>query len=637
MKPTFSLTYGGVPFAELKYETAGNAVIFPDGLKIETETVEYPEFEAVYRVNRLTNTSESDSALITDLWDCDIEFAMEPEPSRAPGFNRPPEHAKVIRMRGCVPGGFYSSDDAISAEEFRTIEEFISKGQKKQYKNAGGRSSNELMPFFEYVRGDEGMVIAVGWTGNWRAEFTRSENFAGVRTGLQNASFMLHPGESVRTSSVLIMKYHKGSKAGCTRFRRLINEHFTNVGKGERPEYPQLAFETWGALSDAETIRRIDAFKKHGVGFEYHWIDAAWYGTSDVPNDGPYTGTWGSTTGDWRINKNWHPDGLQSVVEHERAAGMSMMLWIEPERVVRGTPTCAAHPEWFFDIGGGSLLINYGCEEALAATFEMISEKVETLGLGCYRQDFNTEPDVYWRHNEPENRVGINEIKHINGMYRLWDMLLEKHPRLLIDNCASGGRRIDIETLRRAVPFFRSDYQCVFNPNPEVTQAHNNLARYLPINGCTTKAKCDVYAARSTFSAAWGGAFWNTGFQTLDEGELDITAGIVAEYRSIRRYFTCDYYSLASDVFDPKSWCVWQYDNPEAGEGIILAFRRSGCVCPSITVCPEAMKEGAVYVLTDRDTGSVSEIAASELSEKGLALTLPSPRSSLLIEYKIRK
>ena len=88
------------------------------------------------------------------------------------------------------------------------------------------------------------------------------------------------------------------------------------------------------------------------------------------------------------------------------------------------------------------------------------------------------------------------------GLYKFWDMLLEKYPDLLIDNCASGGR-IDIETLKRAIPFFRSDYQCEFNPNPDVTQTHGtNISRYLPYTGCTSKVKNDTYAVRSTYSSS---------------------------------------------------------------------------------------------------------------------------------------
>jgi alpha-galactosidase len=49
-------------------------------------------------------------------------------------------------------------------------------------------------------------------------------------------------------------------------------------------------------------------------------------------------------------------------------------------------------------------------------------------------------------------------MKHIEGLYNFWDNLLARNPGPLIDNCASGGRRIDLETIGRSVPLWRTDY-----------------------------------------------------------------------------------------------------------------------------------------------------------------------------------
>ena len=46
----------------------------------------------------------------------------------------------------------------------------------------------------------------------------------------------------------------------------------------------------------------------------------------------------------------------------------------------------------------------------------------------------------------------------MEGYLAYWDELRRRHPDMLIDSCASGGRRNDLETMRRAVPLLRSDY-----------------------------------------------------------------------------------------------------------------------------------------------------------------------------------
>ena len=71
------------------------------------------------------------------------------------------------------------------------------------------------------------------------------------------------------------------------------------------------------------------------------------------------------------------------------------------------------------------------------------------------------DPEYYWQAIDAAaggSRNGMAEVLHISGMYTLWDTLRETFPSLLIDNCASGGRRIDVETIRRAVHLWRSDY-----------------------------------------------------------------------------------------------------------------------------------------------------------------------------------
>jgi alpha-galactosidase len=93
---------------------------------------------------------------------------------------------------------------------------------------------------------------------------------------------------------------------------------------------------------------------------------------------------------------------------------------------------------------------------------------VEKNGIDIYRQDFNMEPLPFWRESDEENRRGITEMKYIEGLYALWDSLIERFPKILIDNCSSGGRRIDFETCERAVPLWRSDTGCF----PESSEQH---------------------------------------------------------------------------------------------------------------------------------------------------------------------
>jgi len=256
---------------------------------------------------------------------------------------------------------------------------------------------------------------------------------------------------------------------------------------------------------------------------------------------------------------------------------------------------------------------------------------IDKLKLSCYRQDFNIKTTEYFKEADEENRRGITEIKHISGMYKVWDYLLERFPELIIDNCASGGKRIDIETLKRSIPFFRSDYQCNFNENPEVLQTHNsNIAQYLPFNGCTSKTKNDTYAIRSSYSSSWGGAFYNAIFQSMNEDDFKWAKKITDEYRSIRKYFSMDFYNHGSDVFDDTSWAIWQYHDADAESGIIMAFRRSNSPFDTVKIKLNGLSKGKNYIFTNPDDNTT--FIATDILE----ITLHDKRSSKIFEYRAK-
>ena len=97
-----------------------------------------------------------------------------------------------------------------------------------------------------------------------------------------------------------------------------------------------------------------------------------------------------------------------------------------------------------------------------------------------FRQDFNIDPLPYWNLGDSPGRSGISQIRYVTGYLSFLDELRRRHPAMLIDCCASGGRRLDLETLRRSVPLLRSDYQ--FEPTGQ--QCHTyGLSYWLPYYG----------------------------------------------------------------------------------------------------------------------------------------------------------
>jgi alpha-galactosidase len=222
------------------------------------------------------------------------------------------------------------------------------------------------------------------------------------------------------------------------------------------------------------------------------------------------------------------------------------------------------------------------------------------------------------------------------GMYHVWDTLLSKYPGLVIDNCASGGRRIDIETLSRSIPLNRSDTACWFNVNPNWEQSHNiGISRFVPYTGCGMgRYPDDKYRFRSAHSAGPWTDF--LGYDAYKDDIYDIPKlkKLIEEYKSVRDYYSLDFYPIFGYPIDDTTWAGWQFDRPEDHTGIIMAFRRDSCLSDRIRVFPGGLNPGSEYRLENADTGEVMTVSGKDLAEKGLEIHIPAKRDSRLIRYK---
>lgn len=621
----FSFEYGGKPSAELlpgwrhEIRAEGETWRSPDGFEVTMKRDDRPAFDAEEWTMSFANRGTADSAILTAVRDADLTVRLPPEPKKFPGDISVPGDRAVIVMQGCVPGETYSYDDKLAEGEFSFRPHYFRRGQLS-LANGSQRSSDVTMPFFDLTGMGEGVIAAIGWSGGWKADFSNEPGGIRLRTGLARARFRLHPGECVRTTSVLLMRYAKNEDKS-NKFRRLLRARYA---------CPQLvACELWGGLPSAEMCHRIERLDKEGIRFDQYWIDAGWYGRCRDCRDS-YTGDWFDHVGDWSVNPRVHPRGLVDVRDAAKAVGSKLLLWFEPERCAEASPVYRVDAPWVIHPSARRYAaIDFGQEGGWNYAWTAVTGLVERLDLGCYRQDFNVSLGA-WRSEDGPDREGLREIRHVTALYGFWDALHARYPRLLIDNCASGGRRIDVETLKRSIPFFRSDYQCGFNVSAEVLQAQNaNLSFYVPQNGCTTKAG-DLYTLRSSWSASWGASTWSTVFQEEDKVDFTTLRTALAQYRRVRDYLTADFYNHGSATADPSSWAIWQYHDPGKKAGCVIAFRRGGSPFDRVTVALKG-RLGTARI-ENLDTGTVDTIEDGHFE-----IVLPNPRSSGVFVYRTLK
>ena len=364
-------------------------------------------------------------------------------------------------------------------------------------------------------------------------------------------------------------------------------------------------------------LAMIDRLRQFGIEPDACWIDAGWYENA--------TRNWWTGVGNWTVNRTNFPRGLKPVTDAARLWGKGFVVWFEPERVYEGTRLDREHADWLTKLPGNpNRLLNLGDQRALSWLIAYLNAFIKSEGITVYRQDFNFDPAPYWKSMDAPDRIGIAEMKHIAGLYAFWDALLAANPGLLIDNCASGGRRIDLETIGRSVPLWRTDYQ-YYEPNGY--QCHTyGLHLFVPSSG-TGNSNPRKYEFRSAMNGAvvvgWElNSFFNVGLAVED----------IAEYRALRPYFWGDYYPLSQYSTGDDAWAVFQWDRPEERDGIVLAFRRPQAGA-SIIVRPHGLDAAGDYEVAFEDYG-ISLIKTGRELAAGLALKIPEAPGSLLIRYR---
>ena len=504
----------------------------------------------------------------------------------------------------------------------------------------GGRSSDHsAFPFFNVeMPGNQGLIVAIGWTGKWYSNVVLAgEKTVSLKSGMEKMKLTLYPNEEIRTPKICLL-FWKGEEkmTGHNQFRQFILAHHTRKINGHFAQYPLSGSFDYGdpapcgeynCLTEKFAVALVDRYQRFGILPEVFWLDAGWYTGCGWDKE---NGGWWQNVGNWTVDKDRFPNGLKPVADAVHQTGSKFMVWFEPERVMKGTQIYREHPEWLLKTvpESDNSLFNLGNKEACKWLTNYIGDLIQQEGIDYYRQDFNFDPYPYWETNDKEGRTGISEIRHIEGLYAFWDGLLERFPNLLIDNCASGGRRIDLETTSRSAPLWRTDYQY---GEPNGYQCHTfGLNYYLPIHG-TAIYKTNSYTFRSSLSSA---AVMNWEVTGKESESILAIQKRITEYKELRPFYYGDYYPLTQslDNQDENKWLAYQMNRPVQGDGIILAFRRKDCKQETIQVKLGGLDKTRDYEVNILDYGLKMNRKGSELME-GFELAIPEKPSSLMVRY----
>jgi alpha-galactosidase len=588
------------------------------GLEVRCVAVDHADYPVVEWMAWFKNTGTANTPILEDIQGLDARLEREAK-------------ADEFVLHG-IKGDYCTAD---SFEPYRRV---LAAGSVTPFappENSGKSSDGPVgWPYFNLQTPGGGVLIAVGWPGQWAASFTRdAATGLTVRAGQQLTRLYLKPGEEIR-SPLIALLFWKGADVveAQNLWRRWYLAH--NLPKvGGKPQPAVAQVQVAGGEKD---IARVQKFLDAGIHVDLCWRDAGgdrgnvWFKINPDPLPFNDPGMIWLNSGTWEPDPQKYPNGFKPFSDWARARGMQFVLWFEPERV--GDPNSwlgKNHPEWLLPNNWGGGILDEGNPAARQWLTDHISGMIESQGLDWYREDMNGGgPLPAWRSNDTPDRQGMTENLYVQGHLTFWDELRRRHPHLRIDSCASGGRRNDLETMRRAVPLLRSDFQLPNMPGViEGNQGHTyGLSFWLPFQGTGVYAY-DAYAYRSFYLPSFGmGGLSpeNTPAQQKAYGECRRIAPLMLEG---------DYYPLTPYSLAPDRWIAWQFNRPAQGDGVVQAFRRAGCAEAVQTFRLRGLDLAATYTLVNLDVEGMTEVTGRELAEVGVRVQVGGKPGAALILY----
>lgn len=317
--------------------------------------------------------------------------------------------------------------------------------------NTGNWSAKEYLPmaYLENTEVHTGIFWEIDHNGSWHWEIGDQNGHFYLALGGPNELYShwfknLKPGEHFTTVPAAVGVTGTGfddAMGTLTEYRRKIRR------KNQDNEKLPVIFNDymnclWGHPTAEEEYPLVDAAAEAGC--EYFCIDAGWYADGD----------WWDSVGEWEESRKRFPEGVKKVTDYIRSKGLIPGVWLEPEVMGIHCGLAGKLPDdWFFVRHGKRVYdrsrfqLDYRNPAVRAHMDEVVDKLVRDYGVGYIKTDYNIEPGIGTELYA--DSVGDGMLEHERA-YLFWlDGLFRRHPELIIENCSSGGLRMDYGMLSR--------------------------------------------------------------------------------------------------------------------------------------------------------------------------------------------
>lgn len=314
--------------------------------------------------------------------------------------------------------------------------------------NTGTWSTKEYLPMGAIQSNNTVYLWQIESSGSWQWEISDISDMLYLKlsgpTEQENGWYKeLIPGESFESVKVCVAVGENFNVAlgQMTKYRRQIFKN--NIPNKKLPIiFNDYMHCLWADPTTEKMIPVID--KAAEVGAEYYCMDAGWYAD----------GTWWETVGEWIPQDKRFPNGIKEVFDYIKSKGMVPGIWLEIEVMGVNCPILNQFSDDCFFMRHGEKVIDHGRyqldfrnEKVRSFATSVVDRVVSEYGVGYIKFDYNIDGGLGTEVDS--DSVGDGLLEH-NRVYLDWISEIEqKYPDLILENCSSGGMRMDYNMLQK--------------------------------------------------------------------------------------------------------------------------------------------------------------------------------------------
>lgn len=496
-------------------------------------------------------------------------------------------------------------------------------GNTLVFESRKGTSSHNQSPYFiAHQNADEksGNVYfgMLAHSGNFKVSANRDLfGITRVIIGLNDFDFshILKGGECFDTPKVFC-----GLTQGFGEMSRQLNRFAVDnvLPKQFNDKILPVLYNSWEATYfDVSAENQIGLAKKAAdMGVELFVMDDGWFGARNDDHAG---------LGDWFVNEDKFPNGLDELVDAVNDLGMDFGIWVEPEMVNPDSDLFRAHPDWVYHFDNRE-----NCELRNQLVLNMTRADVQDYIKACL-DDLLTKHNIRyikWDMNRPFSEVGANNLDcpkmlwylHTKAVYDIVDYLKERHPEVAIESCSSGGGRSDYGAISHFDQVWTSDNtdaidRMVIQKGYTLTRPTKTMRAWVTdIEGYNKPTSLDF-----RFNIAMQGSLGIGGnLLKYNDEDLEICKRNIELYKKIRQTVQLgDLYRLL-DVDDCEIYAN-QYVSRDKSESVLfIASKGTRFYKKHFMLCLDGLDENKRYTLTLGDT--VYEKSGAYLMNVGIDL-----------------